>query len=217
MQGGGPFAALFVQPRSWNGNGELLRPALRGAEANEKYGFLPYQTPYSPLRGREHDVTADVKLDNYLETSKEYLGQTYEVAKDLDAAIRMGLSVLQMQEGRRHLFVLVDPSVGDAGAVSESVPTDYAGVHVHSIVWDNAKPELSDSLRKLSLASGGRFAQAASGRDFIRRVVAVRASQFGSFELVWRPRQSGSNDPVRISCFGPYGSGEVLLRTNQSM
>jgi hypothetical protein len=207
-----PFVALLVQTLSWNGNGELLKPALRGAGVNEVYGFLPYQTPLSPVRGKEHDDVSAVKFENYLEMSKEYLGRTYEVARSLGVAIQVGLSAIQLQKGRKHLFVLVDPSVGDAGALTESLPSDYYGTQVHAIVWDQAKQELRDSLKELTMRSGGRFALASSARDFTRTLISVRAAQTGSFELLWQPRRPGKKDPARISCYSPYGNGELQLR-----
>jgi hypothetical protein len=213
VQDAEPFVALLVQPRSWNGNGELLKPALRGAGVSEVYGFLPYQTPYSPVRGKEHDDASEVKFENYLEMSKEYLGRTYEVARSLGAAISLGLSAIQKQKGRRHLFVLADPSVGDLGALEEIFPADYDGTQVHVVVWEHAKQELRDSLQQLTEKSGGRFALASSARDFTRMLVSVRAAQFGSFELAWQPRAKGAMDSARISCYSAYGNGEVVLRS----
>lgn len=207
-----PFVALIVQPRSWNGNGELLKPALRGASLNESYGFLPYQTLFSPVRGKEHDDASEVKFESYLETSKEYLGRTYEIAKSLGDAIRVGLSALKTQAGKKHLFILANPSVGDAGALSEDLAVDFSGARIHAVVWDHARQELRESLRELARKSNGRFSQSLTARDFIRTLISVRAAQFGSFELSWKPLTSGTNDTVRISCNSPYGSGEVLLR-----
>jgi hypothetical protein len=209
-----PFVALIVQPRSWNGSGELLKPALRGAGVNETYGFLPYQTPFSPVRGKEHDDASEVKFENYLEMSKEYLGRTYEVANSLGAAIRVGLSAMQSQKGRKHLFVLVDPSVGDAGALAETLPADYHGTQVHAIVWDQAKPDLRESLKQLTVNSGGRFASASSARDFTRTLISVRAAHFGSFDLSWRPQTAASKEVTRIVCYSAYGKGEVDLQVN---
>ena len=206
-----PFVALIVQPRSWNGAGELLKPALRGAGVNETYGFLPYQTPLSPVRGKEHDDASEVKFENYLEMSKEYLGRTYEVANSLGDAVRVGLSAIQTQTGRKHLFVLVDPSVGDAGALSDAFPTDYQGTQVHAIVWDGAKPELRESLRQLTVKSGGRFASASSARDFTRTLISVRAGHFGSFDLSWHSQAATSKEATKIVCYSSYGKGEVTL------
>ena len=207
-----PFVALIVQPRSWNGNGELLKPALRGAGVSETYGFLPYQTPCSPVRGRERDDASEVKFENYLEMSKEYLGRSYEVARSLGAAIRVGLSAIQTQTGRRHLFVLVDPSVGDATTLEESFPDDLGGTRVHAIVWDNAREELRYSLKELTIQSGGRFALASSASNFTITLISVRAAEFGSFELSWRPRTTGPEDSARIFCYSAYGSGEAVLQ-----
>jgi hypothetical protein len=206
-----PFVALIVQPRSWNGNGELLKTALRSARVNETYGFLPYQTPFSLIRGKEHDDASEVRFENYLEMSEEYLGRTYEVADSLGAAVEVGLSALQKQRGRRHLFILIDPSVGDAGAITENFPAEFSGTQVHAIVWDQAKPELRESLRQLTLKSGGRFALASAARDFTKMLISVRAAQFGSFDLSWSQQKDPAGHTARIVCYSSCGAGEVLL------
>jgi hypothetical protein len=164
------------------------------------------------VRGKEHDDASEVKFESYLETSKEYLGRTYEIAKSLGDAIRVGLSALKTQAGKKHLFILANPSVGDAGALSEDLAGDFSGARIHAVVWDHARQELRESLRELARKSNGRFTQSLTARDFIRTLISVRAAQFGSFELSWKPLTSGTNDTVRISCNSPYGSGEVLLR-----
>jgi hypothetical protein len=207
-----PFVALIVQPRSWNGNGELLKPALRDAGVNETYSFLPYQTPCSSVRGKENDDASELKFENYLEMSKEYLGRTYEVAKSLGSAIRLGLEAMQTQKGARHIFVLADPSVGDSVSLEETFPSDFGGTQIHAVIWDHAKAELQDSMRELTRKSGGHFAVATSARDFTKMMISVRAGQFGSFELSWKPKTPGAREPTRICCYSVYGNGEVLLR-----
>ena len=206
-----PFVALIVQPRSWNGNGELLKPALRGAGVQEIYGFLPYQTHDSPVRGKEHDDASEVRFENYLEMSKEYLGRTYEVAKNLDTAISLGLSAMRNKEGKKHLFVLVDPSVGDAGALAEAAATGYGDTQVHAIVWEKAAPELRESLRELSGKSGGHFSLASSSREFTRTLMSVRAAQFGSLDLSWQPSVKSKSNKVHIHCYSPFGDGSISL------
>lgn len=208
----GSFVALIVQPRSWNGSGKLLKPALRGAGINEIYGFLPYQTHNSQVRGKEHDDASEVKFENYLEMSKEYLGRTYEVAKDLDTAIDLGLRAIQNEKGHKHLFVLVDPSVGDAGALTEASTANIGGAQVHALVWDGATPALRDSLREMTAKSGGRFATAGNSREFTKILMSVRAAQFGSFELSWQPHSKVTKSTkTNIVCYSAYGSGKVLL------
>ncbi len=207
-----PFVSLIIQPRSWNGNGELLKPALRGASVNEIYGFLPYQTHNSPVRGKEHDDASEVKFENYLEMSKEYLGRTYEVAKNLDSAVSLGLSAIKELHGKKHAFVLVDPSVGDAGALTEPIPEDLGGTKVHAVVWDGATAELRESLITLTKKSGGRFLTASSSREFTKVLMSVRAAQFGSFELSWQPpTKSTKSSKVHICCYTSYGTGKVSL------
>lgn len=207
-----PFVALIVQPRSWNGNGELLKPALRGAGSNENYGFLPYQTHNSPVRGKEHDDASEVKFENYLEMSKEYLGRSYEVANNLDSAINLGLSALQTQRGRKHLFVLVDPSVGDAGALTETSAASYGDTQVHAVVWEDATPELRQSLEELATKSGGSFSLASSSREFARTLMSVRAAQFASFDLSWRPQSKTTKlTKAQIYCCSAFGYGKVSL------
>lgn len=206
------FVGLIVQPRSSNGVGELLKPALRGAGVNEIYGFLPYQTHSSRVRGKEHDDASDVKFENYLEMSKEYLGRIYKVSKNLDSAISLGLSAMKELSGDKHLFVLVDPSVGDAGALEEAPQGDCNETHIHAIVWDGATPELRDSLLALTKKSGGNFFTASSSREFAKALTSVRAAQFGSFELSWQPHsKSAKSTKVQISCYSSYGAGKVSL------
>ncbi len=207
-----PFVALIVQPRSWNGSGELLKPALRGAGISEIYGFLPYQTYNSPVRGKEHDDASEVNFENYLEMSKEYLGRTYEVAKSLDTAIDLGLRAIQNEKGRKHLFVLVDPSVGDAGALIETAEANLGDTQIHAAVWDGASAALRDSLRDLTAKSGGRFGTSSSSREFTKILMSVRAAQFGSFELSWQPHSKASKSAkTNILCYSAYGSGKVSL------
>jgi hypothetical protein len=207
-----PFIALIVEPRSWNGSGELLKAALCESGVNESYGVLPYQTPYSPVRGKEHDDAAEVKFENYLEVSKEYLRRSYEVARSPEFALKVGLAALNQQTGSRHLFLLADPSVGDAGALAESLADDCEGTKVHAIVWDNAKPEFYRPLRELAHRSGGRFVLASSSREFTKTLIVVRAAHFGSFDLTWQPRVVGVRESARIVCNSNYGYGEVLLK-----
>jgi len=207
-----PLTALVVLPRSWNGSGELLRPALLGAGANESYGFLPYQTPYSPIRGNEHDDAVEVNFGRYIEVSKNYLAQRYYVARSLGFAIKAGIAALGQPHGKRHVFVLADPSVGDADAPAEISSLDCLGAHIHATVWDSARAEFCDSLKELALKSGGRYALASSAREFTRTILSVRAAQFGSFELLWKPRVAGMKAPVRIVCQSNYGYAEVLLK-----
>ena len=215
LPGDMPLAALLILPRAWNGSGELLRPALLGAGAHESYGFLPYQTPYSPIRGNEHDDAVEVSFGRYVEVSKNYLAHRYYVARSLGFAIKAGLAALGRQPGKKHIFVLADPSVGDAAAPAEIPSLDCQRTQVHSVVWDNARTEFCDSLKELSLKSGGRFVAASSAREFTRTVLAVRTAEFGSFELLWEPRVAGMKAPVRIVCQSNYGYGEVLLKKTE--
>jgi hypothetical protein len=207
-----PLTALVVVPRSWNGSGELLRPALLGAGALESYGFLPYQTPYSPIRGNEHDDAVEVNFGRYVEVSKNYLAHRYYVARSLGFAIQAGLGALVHEQGKKHIFVLADPSVGDAAPPAEISSLESGGTQIHAAVWENARAEFCDALKELALKSGGRFVPASSAREFTRTILAVRAAQFGSFELSWKPRLPGPKAPVRIVCHSNYGYGEVLLK-----
>ncbi len=206
-----PLSALIVQPLSWNGNGQLLRPALHGAGVKEIYGLLSYQTHNSPLRGKEHGDTTEVRFENYLEMSKEHPGHICGVATSLDTAISLGLSAMDKQEGKKHLFVLIDPSVGDAGALTEATSAGYGDTQVHAIVWEKATPELRESLRELASKSGGRFTLASSSREFTKTVMSVRAAQFGSFELAWQPHKVSKLNKVHIHCYSPFGDGSVSL------
>jgi hypothetical protein len=190
----------------------LLRPALLAAGDNEKYGFLPYQTRTSPIRGNEQDDTVEVNFAKYVEVSKNYLAHRYYVAKSLGFAVKAGIAALGQPRGRKHIFVLADPSVGDAAAASELSSLDCQGAQIHAVVWENARAEFCDSLKQLCSRSGGRFVQASSAREFTRTILSIRAAQFGSFELLWKPRLAGAKAPVRIVCNSNYGYGEVLLK-----
>lgn len=206
-----PFVALIVQPLSWNGCGELLKPALRGAGVGEIYGFLPYQTPNSEVRGKEDDDASEVKFENYLEMSKEYLGRTYDVAKNLCTAIEIGLTTVQKQDGRKHICILADPSLADCGALTCAVPDVLGETRVHVVVWDQATAALRDSLRTLSTCFGGRFTIASSAREFTKMLMSVRAAHFGNFELTWKPTVMKQKSPAHIHCRSAFGTGSVVL------
>ena len=152
-----PLTALLVLPRSWNGSGELLRPALLGAGDNENYGFLPYQTPYSPIRGNEQDDAVEVNFARYIEVSKNYLAHRYYVAKSLGFAIKAGITALGQPRGKKHIFVLADPSVGDAAAPAEFSSLDCQGTQIHAVVWDNARAEFCRVSARAIAAVGRPF------------------------------------------------------------
>jgi hypothetical protein len=207
-----PVSILLIQPRTWNGSGELFRLAIRSAGPTEKFGFLPYQTLNSPVRGKEHDDAAEVAFGTYQEMSKDYLGHRYDVAKTVGFALKVGLSGLNRQAGSRHLLLLADPSVGDADPPAELASLQPAGTQIHAVVWDNAKPEFCDAFKEAAQKSGGQFMLASSARDFTRTLLSVRAAELGSLELSWQAKDSAVKAPARIVCHSTYGYGEVLLK-----
>jgi len=206
-----PLSIVIIQPRSWNGSGELLRLAIRSGTHWEKFGFLPYQTPFSPVRGKEHDDASEVSFATYQEMSKDYLGHRYDLAKSLGFAVKAGLAALNQQAGRKHLFVLADPSVADAAPPAELASLPSSAAQIHAVVWDNARPDFCDAFKEVAQKSGGRFVLASSARDFIRTLLSVRAAELGSLELSWQSKETAKG-PVRIVCHSNYGFGELLLK-----
>lgn len=209
-----PLNAVVVLPNTWNGKAEMLRPALRNTNELESYAFLPFQIAATSNRRNEQDEKIEVKFESGASVSDHYLERRNQAAKTLEQAVVIGLEALGTKQGRRHLFVIIDPSVGETAFFPEVAADLYGNTTINVIVWAQAKTGITEPLRKLAKDTAGRFAAAETMDDFARTMIAVRAEHFGACELSWNRQAIRDGDDVQIVCRGDFGYGEALIKTH---
>jgi hypothetical protein len=116
---------------------------------------------------------------------------------------------LRTKPGERHLFVVLDPSIGSTESLAPFPVDNSHGAKVHVVAWNRTKPGVTNSLQKLVKGTGGRFVEAETVSDFTRTLIALRASHFGAFELAWKQPKNPHSQNATIVCRGDFGYGEV--------
>ena len=201
--------ALLVLPSGWNGKADLLQTALRDRGPHESYGFLPFETSPPSNHRNETEEKIEVRFEVGTKISDEYLERRNQVARTLEQAIITGLTELRTKQGERHLFVVLDPSIGGTESLAPFPVDNSHGAKVHVVAWNRTKPGVTNPLHKLVKGTGGRFVEADTISDFTRALIALRAAHFGAFELSWKQPKQARGQDATIVCRGDFGYGEV--------
>ncbi len=202
-----PIFCAAVVPAGLGLRSRSLRALVEEAALGEAVSIFRYLPSSASTLRDNRSWLAERQTISF---SNGFSSQSIPVGGNLYETILKGLEKLNNSHGLRHLFLVVDGSVGGKLPANLQKMARISNTVIHASVAEDVHDELAQMLSALSLKSGGTFVRSDSAETLPATVSSVRACHAGSFELCWTGLEKDLAD-VKIQCISACGYAELAI------